>query len=141
MDYEQIFAISAAGMAAEKTRVQVAALNIANAQTVAVNGSGAYQPLKVIARVVAAPVFGSLVDTALAMRPLVDVVPDEVPPRQVYDPSHPLASKDGFLNYPGVDNIGEMVRLMSATRAYEGNVVAFNTIKSLAIKTLEIGGA
>ncbi|MFT4171321.1 MAG: flagellar basal body rod protein FlgC [Rhodocyclaceae bacterium] len=141
MDYEHIFAISAAGMSAEKTRVQVAALNIANAQTVATNGTNAYQPLKVVARAVATPAFGSIVDSALSMRPLVDVVPDQSPPRQVYDPSNPLAGKDGFINYPGVDNIGEMVRLMSATRAYESNVVAFNAAKSLAIKTLEIGGA
>ena len=56
-----------------------------------------------------------------------------------YDPSHPDADEDGYVRYPNVEVVQEMVDMMSAYRAYEANITAINTFKDMAVKTLEIG--
>lgn len=145
MDYTQSFAISAVGMSIERARVEVAALNLANADTVQGTAGGSYRPLRVVAD---ASAFSSLVsqglgssDTATQAAPVVSIVPTHTEPRRVYEPGHPLADEKGFVTYAGVDPATEMVSLMSATRAYEANVAAMNTSRSLALRALDIGGA
>ena len=56
-----------------------------------------------------------------------------------YDPTHPDADEDGYVRYPNVEVVQEMVDMMSAYRAYEANITAINTFKDMAVKTLEIG--
>lgn len=56
-----------------------------------------------------------------------------------YDPQHPDANAEGYVAYPNVDTVTEMVDLLSASRSYEANVTAFNTTKSMALKALELG--
>jgi flagellar basal-body rod protein FlgC len=137
MDYLKSFAISAAGMGVERTRVEIAALNLANAHTVQAPGGAPFQPL----RVVAAASFESLVDRGLqnAPVPVATVEPSGAAPRLVHEPAHPLADARGFIAYPGVNPATEMVTLMSATRAYEANVAALSTARTLVLKALEIG--
>ena len=130
MDFSQSFAISALGMNIERARVDVAALNLANAGTVQTVGGGGYRPLRVLAE---AGDFGALVSS---MR----IVPTDAAPRRVYEPGHPMADERGFVSYAGVDTATEMVSLMSATRAYEANVAAMNTTRTLAMRALDIGG-
>lgn len=139
MDYLQSFAVSAAGMEVERTRVEVASLNLANAHAVQAPGLPGFQPLRVVAT--ASGGFGAQVEEGLAAAalPAVTVEPSAAPPRKVHEPGHPLADARGFVAYPGVDPATEMVELMSATRAYEANVAALNTARALALKTLDIG--
>ena len=139
MDYQQLFAISAAGMAAERTRVEAASMNLANAGTVQDPGGAGYQPVRAVVRS-AAP-FVSLVGDALgeAALPTVALEPTGTGARLVHEPGHPLADSRGFVAYPGVDAAAEMVTLMSAMRSYEANVAALATARSLVLKTLEIG--
>lgn len=143
MDYQSAFAISAAGMAAEKLRVDVAALNLANANVpLLANGAG-YQPLRVQASVRASPgarSFESLVEQGLSVAQSLSVAPYRAPARRVYEPGHPQADQEGFVSYPGVGSLTEMVTLMVASRAYEADVAAFNAAKAMAMKALEIGG-
>lgn len=157
MDYTRAFAISAAGMNYERTRVEVAAMNLANANTVQTAGS-AYQPLRAVAQSAAlasasgaqapfgAAVAGGLQDdgedaaAAIAV-PQVSIVPSNAAPRQVYEPGNPLADAKGYVSYAGVDNASEMVTMMSAMRSYEANVAAMNMSKTLALKALAIGGS
>ncbi|WP_071459439.1 flagellar basal body rod protein FlgC [Bacillus massilinigeriensis] len=61
------------------------------------------------------------------------------PLKLVYDPEHPDAGKDGYVRYPNVDPLREMVDLVSATRSYEANVTVFNASKGMMMKALEIG--
>lgn len=147
MDYSTTFAISAAGMTLERTRVDVAALNLANANTVQGLNGTPYQPLRVVAQATgAAPTFtaamGQSAASSLQMPnlPTVTIEPMQVNPRMVYDPGHPLANERGFVAHAGVDTANEMITMMSATRAYEANVAAMNTARALALKALEIGG-
>ena len=139
MDYQQAFAISAAGMQVERTRVEVASLNLANANTVSSPAVPGFQPLRVLAT--ASGPFASLVDGGMeaAALPVAHVETSAVRARLVHDPGHPLADARGFVAYPGVDPAAEMVTLMGAARAYEANVAAMNTARALALKTLEIG--
>ena len=67
------------------------------------------------------------------------VVADPAPPRLVYDPGHPDAGPDGYVAYPNVDPLVEMVNLLAATRAYEANVAVFSAARTLALRALEIG--
>jgi flagellar basal-body rod protein FlgC len=146
MNYQQSFAISAAGMDVERMRVEVAALNLANAHTVATRESDTYKPLQVVARALPATaaaaggLFTSLVDSALA-GPVATVEPSLRAPRRVMEPGHPSADAQGFVTYPGVDPATEMMTLMSATRAYEANVAAMNAARTMTLKALDIGGA
>ncbi len=146
MDHNQIFAISAQGMSLERTRLEVASLNLANTHTlVGPDGSG-YQPLSVVARStslglggnVDARDFGARVNQAL--QGSVSVVASPRAPRQVYEPGHPSANANGFVFYPNVDPATEMMTVMNATRAYEANVAAMNAARAMAQKALEIGG-
>lgn len=72
---------------------------------------------------------------------VIDVIEDQRPFRKVYDPYHPDADKDGYVSYPNVDVVEEMVNLLSASRSFEANVTAFNSAKDMVLKTLEIGRA
>jgi flagellar basal-body rod protein FlgC len=140
MDYSSTFAVSAAGMALERTRVEVAALNLANAHT---TGQVPYSPLRVVAQAAAPDAFAALMGGDGLPRtapPEFHVEPADVAPRTVYEPGHPSADAKGFVRYPGVDPAAEMVSLMSATRAYEANVAAMNTARTMALKALDIGG-
>jgi flagellar basal-body rod protein FlgC len=138
MDYLQAFAVSAAGMSVERARVEVAALNLANAHAVQATGQPGYQSMRVVA---SAGGFAGQVSEALGALPVptANIEATGAPARLVHDPGHPLADARGFVAYPGVDPAAEMVELMSATRAYEANVAAMNAARTLALKTLDIG--
>ncbi len=148
MDYSTTFAISAAGMTLERTRVDVAALNLANANTVQGPNGAPYQPLRVVAQATGgAPTFATAMNQGAAQvlqlpdLPAVTIEPMQISPRMVYDPGHPLANERGFVAHAGVDTANEMITMMSATRAYEANVASMNTARTLALKALEIGGS
>lgn len=64
---------------------------------------------------------------------------DKTPFKMVYDPENPDANQNGYVEYPNVDPLREMVDLMSATRTYEANVTVFNASKGMMMKALEIG--
>lgn len=146
MNYADSFAISAIGMNIERARVDVAALNLANANTVHGAGGQSYQPLRVIAQVRDDARFGTMVGRGLdsagsmaQLTPSMQVVATQGASRMVYEPSHPLANAQGFVAYAAVDPATEMVSMMSATRAYEANVSAMNTARTLALRALDIG--
>ncbi|EGQ27393.1 flagellar basal body rod protein FlgC [Mammaliicoccus sciuri] len=63
----------------------------------------------------------------------------ETPFKLVFDPSHPDANEEGYVQMPNVDPLREMIDLMSATRSYEANVTVLNANKSMLMKALEIG--
>jgi len=135
MDHNQIFAVSAQGMSLERTRLEVASLNLANANTLlGADGSG-YQPLSVVARTV--PGFGARIDQSLTTQ--FSVVASPRAPRQVYEPNHPSANAAGFIFQPNIDPAQEMMTVMTATRAYEANVAAMNAARAMTQKALEIG--
>ncbi len=67
------------------------------------------------------------------------IVDDQTPFKQVFQPEHPDANEEGYVELPNVDPLKEMVDMMSATRSYEANVTALDAHKNLLLKALEIG--
>jgi flagellar basal-body rod protein FlgC len=66
------------------------------------------------------------------------IVEDQRPPRTVFNPSHPDADKDGYVSYPNINTIEEMVNLMSASNAYQANLTMLTSYKEMYLKTLDI---
>lgn len=143
MDLFRNFDISASALTAERLRMDLISNNIANANTTRTKEGGPYTR-KV-------PVFMEVIEETLnaqgqmVSRPagvkVVRIKPDENPPRFVYDPSHPDANADGYVLYPDINPVVEMVNLISASRSYEANVTAFNSAKDMYRAALEIGRA
>ncbi len=150
MNYLQAFAISASGMAVEKARVDITAVNIANAQSTRGADGVAFRPLRVISAARPAPEFSSLLSAERSVQgaqtlgelqgaQIVAVRPVDMPPRLVLEPGHPDADERGFVAYPGINPVTEMVTLMTAVRVYEANVAALNAANTMAMKTLDLG--
>jgi flagellar basal-body rod protein FlgC len=131
----------------ERARVDAAALNLANANTVQGADGSNYRPLRVVAQVGSvANGFGAAIDQGMATQALLAALPSpaiesvDVAPRMVHEPGHPLANDKGFVAYANVNPATEMVTMMGATRAYEANVAAMNMARTLALRALDIGG-
>ncbi len=143
MDYRAAFQISASGMAVEKTRLDVSTANLANMHTTKAADGTLFRPMRVVAQP-AAVSFGATFEGVGQAVPggvqVTAIEPMETTPHAVYEPGHPDADEKGFVAYPGVDQVSEMVTIMTAVRAYEANVVAMNAAKSMAVKALDIGG-
>jgi len=122
--------IAASGMTAERFRMDVISSNIANANSMQVKGGPEpYRRRDVV-----------LQGDSNGVK-IVGVVQDPIeqrPFREVYDPGNPNAV-NGFVTYTNVEPVFEMVNMMSASRAYEANVAAFNSAKSMVRSALNIG--
>jgi flagellar basal-body rod protein FlgC len=139
MNYLHAFAISASGMAVEKARVDVTAVNLANANSTRSADGTAFRPLRVVSAA-RAPEFAGLFERALRGAQVVDVKALETAPRLAYEPGHPDADDKGFVAYPGINPVSEMMNLLTAVRIYEANVAALGAAKAMALRTLELGG-
>ena len=154
--------ISATGLSAQRQRMNVIASNIANIHTTQTEDGGPYKRhITVMKERKPSRNFRSFM-TAQDNRLLVThrahsrgglsraakrspggvevtkVAKDTIPPRMVFDPGHPDADARGYVSFPNINIVTEMVSMISATRAYEANVTALNAAKSMAQKALEI---
>lgn len=144
MDYYAAFEISASGMSLERIRLDTLALNLANANTTRAEDGGPYRPLRVIARARDVAEFEGRIDALLNSHypggvEVTEIVAQEVEPRLVHDPGHPDADDRGFVAYPNINPVSEMVTLIEAVRGYEANVRALNAAKAMALSALDIG--
>jgi flagellar basal-body rod protein FlgC len=141
MNYLLAFDISGSGMSVEKLRLDVTAINLANVNTTRAADGGIFKPLKVVTSSGLTSTFdASLKQLSVTGSGVADVVQSDTPPRMVYDPGHPDADEKGFVAYPDINPVSEMINLITTTRAYEANVRAMNAAKTMALKALEIGG-
>ena len=128
--------ISASGLTAERLRMDVTAENLANAQTTRGADGQPYRRKEVVLQERGGG-FGAALDKAMGVE-VGGVVEDQSPLKRVYDPGHPDADAQGYVSMPNVDTVSEMVDLIAASRAYEANVTAMQTAKSMFTKTLDI---
>ena len=141
-----VFDISASGMAVERMRLQVGSMNIANVNTTRTQNGSVFQPLTVLS----SPKYAEDFDSFMTSLELNDVIPLgvqidsieslELTPRTVYEPSHPDADSNGYVSYPNINPVIEMVNLINITRSYEANVRAFNAAKKMYQTAIDIGG-
>ncbi|MEB2285767.1 MAG: flagellar basal body rod protein FlgC [Polyangiaceae bacterium UTPRO1] len=140
MDVATTFAISSSALQAQRLRMDVIAANLANAQSTRTPEGGPYKRRDVVLE--AMP--GGRFDDVLGAQPggvvrVARIEADAAPPRVVFDPGHPDADAKGYVAYPNVNPMIEMVNLMAATRAYEANVAAVNATKRVLEAALSIG--
>lgn len=136
------FKISASGLTAEKLRMDTIASNIANATTTRTDEGGPYKrKIAVFKESLEKEINQDSGRTETVSRGVkVDrIVEDETPTKLVYNPTHPDANEDGYVEMPNVNILNEMVDMIAATRAYEANVTALNAGKSMFQKALQIG--
>nr|WP_304186945.1 flagellar basal body rod protein FlgC [Hafnia alvei] len=133
MSMLNIFNISGSALAAQSQRMNVAASNMANADSVTGPDGEPYRTKQVVFEVQAAP---GQETGGVKVSQLVD---DPSPERLVYQPGNPLADAKGYVRMPNVDVVGEMVNSIAASRSYQANVEVLNTTKSLMMKTLTLG--
>jgi flagellar basal-body rod protein FlgC len=132
---------SGSALSAERVRMDVTAENLANAQsTRTANGQGPYRRKEVVMQEASAGVGPNFADSLQAARgvKVAGIVQDPTPSRRVYDPGHPDADKQGYVEMPNVNTVTEMTDLIGASRAYEANVTAMQTTKSMFARTLDI---
>ena len=155
MGFMNTINIVGSGLTAQQLRLDIVAENVTNSQTTRVeNGEGAYRRKMVVfeavsgrdtfrdamARAMSGAVSNKDVSpTAGGVRIVTEIREDESPMKIVYDPTHPDADEDGYLEMPNVDMVKEIADAMAATRAFASNVTAFNTLKSVISSGLEIG--
>lgn len=144
MDLLTSLKISSSGLAANKKRMAAISSNIANAQTIVTPEGGPYKPREVIFQ--AEPVkesFSEVLDGELNGEAkavhATDVVMSNKPPILKYEPNNQYADENGYVAYPNINTMEEMANMIEASRAYEANINAMNTAKSMLIKDLEIG--
>jgi flagellar basal-body rod protein FlgC len=139
MDFFAAMEVSASGLGAERTRMNVAASNLANAQTTRTAGGGPYRRRDVVLQSTAAP--GATGANAAAVHgvQVAQISQDANPPRMEYDPGHPDANAQGYVAYPNVNPVEEMVDMITASRAYEAGVTALSTSVNMAERALSIG--
>ncbi|MCP8616527.1 flagellar basal body rod protein FlgC [Salirhabdus salicampi] len=144
---------SASALTAQRLRMDVVSSNLANADTTRarVNENGEWEPYrrKMVAFEQREQPFRSHLNNAMVKGNKTSsegsgvrvsaIREDRTPFKMVYNPNHPDANEQGYVQMPNVDPLKEMVDLMSATRSYEANVTAVNASKSMLMKALEIG--
>ncbi|RUM45638.1 MAG: flagellar basal body rod protein FlgC [Hydrogenimonas sp.] len=161
MSFLNSFDINGYGLSAQRFRVNVISSNIANANTTRTEEGGPYRRREVVfkafnfdqvlnskieensdllpysdpldegveGKTVTPPVMGVVVDK---------VVRDDSEPNMKYDPSHPDANADGYVAYPNINPVIEMADLIEATRAYQANVAAFQSVKAMANSAIDL---
>ncbi|OWT79956.1 MULTISPECIES: flagellar basal body rod protein FlgC [unclassified Achromobacter] len=132
-----IFDIAGSAMSAQSQRMNVAASNLANADSAVGPDGQPYRARQVVFQV--NPPAGQAYGQEVGGVRVAGVVEDQAPFKRLYDPRNPLADRDGYVNMPNVDPVAETVNMISASRSYQANVEVLNTAKTLMQKTLTIG--
>ena len=144
MSFLKSMDISGSALTAQRLRMDVIAENIANANTTrTANGQPYRRKLVLFGEGGAEKSFSqhlTAAKDALGKGVRAErIAEDNSPMKLVYDPNHPDADQNGYVQMPNVDTVKEMVDMISATRSYEANVTAINAFKNMAMKSLEIG--
>ena len=132
--------VAASGLTAQRGRMNIIASNLANARTTKGADGNPYRRMDPVftAEQVKPGSFDPVLRNVYEVK-LTSVKPDTQPGQLVYDPGHPDANPEGYIEYPNVNVVTEMVNLMTASRAYEAGVTSIESVKSMALAALKIG--
>jgi len=132
--------VTASALNAQKTRLDIVAQNIANAQTTRGPDGQPYQRKLVSFETELVRQSGDATGgPALQSVRVGTISNDQTPGERIYDPQHPDASADGYVQMPNVKMVYEMIDLMTASRAYEANLSVVKNSRQMALRALEIG--
>lgn len=140
-----MLSISASALSAERQRAEVTSANLANAETTHTESGGPFVRKEVVFSATSQSPFHNVLNRAgrFAQAPggsvhLTSVVNDTAPPVMRYEPGNPDADKAGFVSYPAINPVSEMVDLMGAVRAYQLNASAVNAAKQMIQQSIDI---
>ncbi|MCL1997531.1 MAG: flagellar basal body rod protein FlgC [Turicibacter sp.] len=143
--------ISASGLTAQRLRMDVISENIANVNTTRTADGGPFRRKTVLFQEIQETPFQTMFRSTLGDNDnnvgrsagmgvrVAGVVRDYAVGPMIYDPAHPDANEEGYVQMPNVNIVQEMVNMISASRSYEANITAINTSRALMQRTLEIG--
>ncbi|MGL4206652.1 MAG: flagellar basal body rod protein FlgC [Aeromonadaceae bacterium] len=136
MSLFRIFDIAGSAMSAQSVRLNTTASNLANAESVSSSADTTYRARR--------PVFAAALDDAMGAEQSAGVqvkgiVESDAPLLREFNPTHPLADKDGFIYRPNVNQVEEMADMMSASRSYQTNVQVADSAKQMLLQTLRLG--
>ena len=149
MSFWDVLKIGASALNAQRLRLDLISNNIANAETTRTEDGEPYQRRDVIfspqeeksflPQFLRAKYSG---DNGLASHQggvkAASIITDDRPGPRIYDPEHPDADEEGYVDYPNVNMVVEMTNMLSATRSYEANLTVIDAAKRMALKALEI---
>ena len=142
--------VSTSGMNAQRTRINVVSANIANAKTTHTAEGRPYKKQEVVFEDIliasnkktnsndVETTNNKNSDVSLRGVGVKSILQSDAKPVMRYEPEHPDANEQGYVAYPDINPVIEMVNLVEATRSYEANVASFNTHKNIDSKTLDI---
>ena len=130
--------LTAGALGAQKTRLDIVAQNIANAETTRTPNGGPYRRQVVTFETELMHREGGTGPALQGVR-VANIANDPTPGQQVYNPQHPDANADGLVTMPNVNLAYEMVDLITASRAYEANLSVVKNARQMALKALDIG--
>lgn len=144
MDLIKCMDIAASGMTAQRTRLNIIAMNLANANTTKTEDGTPYRRKTSIFQTV--PInkdfeneLKNSMDNEIFGVEVSRIAPVPGDMKKVFDPSHPDADEDGYLHLPNVNLVEEMVQMLNANRSYEANAAVIKAAKDMATKALQIG--
>jgi flagellar basal-body rod protein FlgC len=141
MDILNTFRISSSALQAQTTRLNTISSNLANVETTSTPEGGPYKKKSVVFQSAPLSFQEQLegISNGVQGVNVTKITEDTNAPRKVYNPSHPDAKEDGYVEMPNISVLEEMVDMMSATRSYQANVTSIKMAKRMAMKALEIG--
>ncbi|MDX2153257.1 MAG: flagellar basal body rod protein FlgC [Bryobacteraceae bacterium] len=143
MSLFSLLSVSSSGMSAQRSRAELLVENIANAETTRTPEGGPYRRKDAIFRSEEQPspfsaVFQTEMGTGTTGVRVAEIVEDTRPPEKRYIPGHPDADPQGYVLFPAMNPVEDMVDLMSATRGYHANVTAIGAVKDMIQKSIDI---
>ncbi len=137
--------IISTGLTAQRTRLNVTASNLANAQTTRTPEGGPYRRKDPVFTTESIQTrFREMMGDELAKEAqgvrTTEIVEDTTAPRLVHDPGHPDANENGFVAYPNVSVVEEMVNMIMASRAYDAGATAMTAMSTIAKAAMRVGG-
>ena len=142
MDIFTSFNVSASALRAQRIRLDTISSNMANAETTRTPDGGPYKRKMVVfepQQLSFSDHLSAKEKKAISGVQVTQILTEDATPRKIFDPGHPDANEQGYVEMPNIDIMKETTDMMMATRAYEANVTAIKAAKRMALKALEIG--
>ena len=139
MNLLDTLSVTASGLTAQRVRMQTVATNMANARTTRTAEGGPYRRRMPVFEAQPTQSFGTELEMEMKRVKVTEIAESDDPFVRVVAPGHPDANADGYVEFPNVNVLEEMVDLMLTARAYEANTKVVDSTKSMARSALEIG--
>ena len=138
MSLFRIFDIAGSAMSAQSVRLNATASNLANAESVSSSAETTYRARRPVFASALADVMQGEKEGSVGVE-VKGVLESQAPLLREFNPTHPMADKDGFIYRPNVNPVEEMADMMSATRSYQTNVQVADSAKQMLLQTLRLG--